>query len=47
MLDVYSTGELYGDGRHKKKYKTSYNVEDPEHVLFSEKYQGIYSGQVF
>ena len=47
LVDVYSTGELYANGRHKKKYKTSYNVDDPEHVLFFEKYQGIYPGQVF
>ena len=45
LLEVYSLDELNREGRRKKRYRITYNVDDSDHFSFFEKYQAIYPGE--
>ena len=46
LLELYSLNELNRHDREKKRYRITYNLENPEHVSFFEKFQALYPGEV-
>ena len=46
LLEVLTMEELNNDGRRKKKYKITYDMNDTYHSDFLEKYQALYPGNI-
>ena len=46
LLEVLTEEEFNHDGRRKKRYKITYDVNNAEHIQYLEKYQALYPGDV-